>query len=105
MTAMLWQYSAIQAVPSDWSSEPPVGRGALRSKTPILSSPRNPPSNRLFPSLSFRFTHQPKVCISLRNDARRNVRARLPGNSFANMYTYCVVYEFTGGITSQKFHA
>ena len=33
------QYIAIQLVPSAWSMWPPVGSGALRSKTPMLSRP------------------------------------------------------------------
>lgn len=39
---------------------PPMGRGELRSKTPILSMPRNPPSKTLRPVISFRLTHQVK---------------------------------------------
>src|SRR5437867_3029327 len=35
---------------------PPVGNGALRSKTPMLSRPRNPPWKMFLPSASFRFT-------------------------------------------------
>ena len=58
--SMLRLYSAIHAVPSACSRCPPVGSGALRSKTPMLSSPRKPPSNTLRPSRSFRFTHQVK---------------------------------------------
>ena len=46
---MFWQKSAIQAVPSACSRYPPVGSGALRSNTPMLSRPRNPPSNALLP--------------------------------------------------------
>ena len=46
---MFWLKSAIQAVPSACSRWPPVGSGALRSKTPMLSRPRNPPSNTLLP--------------------------------------------------------
>src|SRR6187401_3224071 len=54
------EYIAIQAVPSAWLIWPPVGNGALRSKMPILSSPRNPPWKTLRPSASLRFTHQVK---------------------------------------------
>ena len=43
MRIRLSVYIAIQAVPSDWLMWPPVGSGALRSKMPILSSPRKPP--------------------------------------------------------------
>ena len=37
MASMLRQYMPIQAVPSACSIWPPVGNGALRSNTPILS--------------------------------------------------------------------
>ena len=39
---MFWLKRAIQAVPSACSRWPPVGSGALRSKTPMLSRPRKP---------------------------------------------------------------
>ena len=64
---MFWQKSAIQAVPSACSRYPPVGSGALRSKTPMLSSPRKPPSKTLLPSRSLRFTHQVKLSRSFWN--------------------------------------
>src|SRR5208337_4511076 len=51
---MFWQNSAIQAVPSACSRYPPVGSGALRSNTPMLSRPRNPPSNTFLPKRSLR---------------------------------------------------
>ena len=66
ISSMFWQNSAIQAVPSACSRWPPVGSGALRSKTPMLSSPRKPPSNRFLPKRSLRFTHQLKFSISFR---------------------------------------
>src|SRR5688500_11782344 len=53
--------SAIQAVPSACSKWPPVGNGALRSKTPILSSPRNPPSKAFLPERSLRLSHHVKL--------------------------------------------
>ena len=43
---------------------PPVGSGALRSKTPMLSSPRNPPAKTLRPAGSLRLTHQLKFSIN-----------------------------------------
>ena len=43
------QYIAIQLVPSAWLMKPPVGSGALRSNTPMLSSPRKPPWKMLRP--------------------------------------------------------
>ena len=63
---MFWLNTAIQAVPSACSRRPPVGRGALRSKTPMLSSPRKPPSNTLRPAGSLRLTHHVKFSSSLR---------------------------------------
>ena len=57
---MFWLKRAIQAVPSACSRWPPVGNGALRSKTPMLSSPRKPPSNTFLPNRSLRLTHQVK---------------------------------------------
>ncbi len=39
----------IQLVASDCSMWPPVGKGALRSKTPMLSRPRNPPWKMFLP--------------------------------------------------------
>ena len=65
IASMLRQYMAIQLVPSDCSIWPPVGSGALRSKTPMLSSPRNPPWKTLLPSASLRLTHQVKFSSSL----------------------------------------
>ena len=56
---------AIQLVPSACSNKPPVGKGALLSKTPILSNPKKPPSKILFPLLSFRLTHHVKLSRSL----------------------------------------
>jgi hypothetical protein len=49
---MVRPYLPIQAVPSDCSTWPPVGRGALRSKIPLWSSPRNPPWKMFLPSAS-----------------------------------------------------
>ena len=57
---------------------PPVGNGALRSKTPILSSPRNPPSKRFLPSRSLQFTQHPKFEVSLPKTRLRNSRSVLP---------------------------
>ena len=42
-----------------------VGSAELRSKTPMLSRPRKPPSNTFLPSRSLRFTHQVKLTSSL----------------------------------------
>ena len=62
---MFWLNKAIQAVPSACSRWPPVGSGALRSKMPMLSRPRKPPSNTFLPNRSFRFTHQVKFSRQL----------------------------------------
>ena len=69
--SIAWQYRPIQAVPSACSSVPPPGRGAERSNTPMLSSPRKPPWNRLRSSGSLRFTHHVKFSSS-----RWNTRSR-----------------------------
>ncbi len=58
-------YIAIQPVPSAWLMKPPVGSGAERSNTPMLSSPRKPPWKMWRPWTSLRFTHQVKFSISL----------------------------------------
>ena len=71
-------YIAIHAVPSDWLMCPPVGSGALRSKMPMLSSPRNPPRKILRPSASFRFTHQVKFSSSLWKTRSRKTRSPFP---------------------------
>ena len=80
ISSMFWQKRATHAVPSACSRYPPVGSGALRSKTPILSSPRNPPSKRFLPKRSLRFTHQPKFAVSLPNTRFRKSRSLLPRN-------------------------
>ena len=69
------QYIAIQAVPSAWLMKPPVGSGALRSNTPMLSSPRKPPWKMLRPWASLRFTHQVKFSISLWKTRSRKARS------------------------------
>lgn len=45
-----------------WANLPPIGSGLERSKTPMLSRPRNPPSKMFFPSGSLRFTHLQILC-------------------------------------------
>ena len=80
---MFWQYSAIHAVPSAWSMRPPPGSGALRSKTPMLSRPRNPPWKMLRSSASLRFSHQPKFRISFWNASSRKTRSPLPVLAFS----------------------
>ena len=75
---MFWQNSDTHAVPSACSRCPPVGSGALRSKTPMLSSPRNPPSKRFLPKRSLRLTHQLKFSVSLANVRLRNSMSPFP---------------------------
>ena len=72
---MFWLKRAIQAVPSACSRWPPVGSGALRSKTPMLSRPRKPPSNTFLPKRSLRLTHQVKFSRSLLKVDRRKSRS------------------------------
>ena len=80
---MLRQYIAIQLVPSDCSMWPPVGSGALRSKTPMLSRPRKPPWKTLRPSASLRFTHQVKFSSSLWKTRSRKARSPVPRRFFS----------------------
>ena len=78
MSSMFWENRAIQAVPSACSRKPPVGKGALRSKTPMLSRPRKPPSNRFLPSRSLRLSHQLKLKSSFWKMRLRNGMASGP---------------------------
>src|SRR2546430_12660833 len=50
IASMFRQYMPIHEVPSDCSMWPPVGRGAERSNTPMLSRPRKPPWKTFFRS-------------------------------------------------------
>ena len=75
---MFWLKTAIQAVPSACSRCPPVGNGALRSKTPMLSKPRNPPSKTFLPNRSLRFIHQVKFSSSLLNADLRKLTSASP---------------------------
>ena len=75
---MHWQKKAIHEVPSACSRVPPVGSGALRSKTPMLSSPRKPPWKTLSPLGSFRFTHQVKLMTSFWKTCWRKREIPLP---------------------------
>ena len=80
---MFWQYSAIHAVPSAWSIQPPVGSGALRSNTPMLSRPRNPPWKMFRLSASLRLSHQPKFFISFWKAFSRNALSAVPVVAFS----------------------
>ena len=73
----------IHAVPSDCSSTMPSGKVVLRSKTPILSSPRNPPSKMLFSSWSLRLTHQVKLSINFWKTRSRKKVSPFPVRSFS----------------------
>ena len=101
ISSMLRQNFAIQAVPSDCSSTPPPGSIAERSKGPMLSSPRKPPSKMLSPSASLRFTHQVKLISSLWKARARNSKSVPP--SMRN--TASAAHAWTGGFTSPKFHS
>src|SRR5262252_7349517 len=100
---MFWQKSETHAVPSACSRWPPVGSGALRSNTPMLSSPRKPPSKRFLPKRSLRFTHQLKFNISLAKDLLRNSRSASPLSACSVRYKKMVAHACTGGLTSLKF--
>jgi len=81
-----------------------VGSGELRSNTPMLSSPRNPPSNALRPEGSLRFTHQVKLSSSFWND--RSSHSTSAARLLFNMRWVKIVDQAcTGGFTSPKFHS
>ena len=69
---------AIHAVASDCSSRQPAGTSRDRSKTPMLSIPRKPPSKRSEPSASLRLTHQLKFRSSLVRTRLRKSVSRAP---------------------------
>src|SRR4030095_11756726 len=97
---------AIQLVPSDCSMSPPSGSIAPRSKTPILSRPRNPPSKMLLPPASLRLTHHVKLSRSLWKMDSRNWRSPLPPLIFSSYLNTChAANAFTGGFTSLKDHS
>ena len=76
---------ATHAVPSDCSMVPPVGSGALRSNTPMLSRPRKPPWKTFLPSGSLRLTHHVKFSSSLWNVRSRNSRSALPRDALVDL--------------------
>ena len=102
---MFWLKRAIQAVPSACSRWPPVGSGALRSKMPMLSRPRKPPSKTFFPRRSLRFTHQVKLRSSLLKADLRNSTSVSPRSAFSVRCRKSVAKAWTGGFTSLKFHS
>lgn len=117
---MLRQKKAIHDVPSACLKLPPVGRASDRLKTPILSIPKNPPSNTLFPSESFLFTHldishctpfavsntyQVKFKSNFWKTRSRKSRSSRPKNFRSILNTRNVAQAWTGGLTSEKFHS
>src|ERR1700722_19467980 len=102
---MLSEYMHIQLVESDCSRMDPSGSGVFRSKSPILSIPRKPPSKMLLPCSSFLFTHQVKFMSNLRNIVSRNFRSPLPVAVLSMLYTFQVAHACTGGFTSEKAHS
>src|SRR5215469_9686280 len=105
MLSMLCENIAIHAVPSACSRYSPFGSGALLSKIPMLSNPRNPPSNTFLPPRSFLFTHHVKFSSSLRKQLLRNSRSPCLRMLFSVRYTYSTDHACTGGFTSPKFHS
>jgi len=101
MSSRLRQYIAIHPDPSLCSSTPGMGRGSLRFRGPMLSRPRNPPSNRLLPSASLRFTHHAKLMSSLWNTRARKSRSVEP--SIWNTRT--AAHAWTGGLASPNSHS
>ena len=104
--SMFSENIAIHAVPSAWLMNPPVGSGLLRSNTPMLSSPRNPPWNRFRPSASLRFTHHVKFSSSLWKTRSRNTMSPPSPRRLRSIWnTRQVAQAWTGGFTSEKFHS
>ena len=74
-----WQYIAIHAVPSDCSSTPSTG-SRERSKGPMLSRPRKPPSNRLSPTSVLAVDPPVEVEQQLVQDPLQEVEVRVAGD-------------------------
>ena len=96
---------AIHEVPSDCSRRPPPGSGAERSNTPMLSSPRKPPSKTLLPWKSLRLTHQVKFSSSFWKARSRNSRSGTPLMLRSILYTRQTAQACTGGLTSPNAHS
>ena len=105
MASMFRQYMPIQEVPSDCSMCPPVGSGAERSKTPMLSRPRKPPSKTFMPSVSLRLTHHVKLSSSFWNAFSRKSRSATPVTRRSILYTRHTAHACTGGLTSANAHS
>ncbi len=67
----------------------------------MLSSPRNPPENRLRPDVSLRFTHHVKFSSSFWNTRARNFVSRAPAGA-AILYARHAAQACTGGFTSDS---
>src|SRR5207244_6311111 len=93
------------AVPSAWPRWPPVGSGAERSNTPMLSRPRKPPWKTLCPSASLRLTHQVKFNRSFWKTRSRNRRSATPLTRLSILYTRQAAQACTGGLTSPNAHS
>src|SRR5579862_6394478 len=102
---MFSEYMHIQLVESDCSRIDPSGSGVFRSKRPILSMPKNPPSKILLPCSSFRFTHQVKFIRSFRKIVSRNLKSPVPFAVLSEQYTFQVAHACTGGFTSENAHS
>lgn len=102
MASMVEQQKAIQAVASACCSCPPPGSGLDLSKKPMLSRPRKPPVNRLFPSTSSWFTHQVKFTMHFWKTPSRKSRSCPKPRCAASWYTRHAAQACTGGLTSSK---
>src|SRR5215470_9507730 len=105
MRIRLRQNIPIQPVASDCFSVTPLGSFSLRSIIVMLSSPRKPPSKRLFPSLSILFTHQAKLIRSLWKQRSRNRRSAFPERIRSMLYTRHTAQACTGGFKSENSHS
>ena len=105
MCSMESAYIAIQAVPSDCDSVPPVGRAAERSKMAMLSSPRKPPWKMLRPCSSLRFTHQVKFIDSLLNMRFRKAWSGRPHSARSVSNTRQAAQACSGGLASPNDHS
>src|SRR5260370_16876104 len=105
ISAMFWQKRDTQAVPSACSRWPPVGSAALRSKTPMLSSPRKPPSKRFLPKRSLRFTHQLKFSINFENDRLSKSISPFPLDACSIQYNKIKNHPCTALIPHPNIHS
>src|SRR5258705_13233546 len=70
----------------------------------MLSSPRKPPENTLFPSGSLRFTHHVKFISSFWNTCDKKGRSRSPRRPVI-LYTRQHAQACTGGFTSGRLNS